>query len=235
MKHPLLLLAIVLSAGVCTIAVLSFSRAELPAPNLNESGLPKEPELRLTAEPSDSTSARAEPDRADVATATVPAAGELSEEELYNRPGPQAPSAGRRLWRFRGPLKRFQSERATVQDAHTVLNLSIAAILLSQGMAVVGDENPALVMEWGRRTDVGGVMCCDDVTCFVDFRDFPEMPELAKLRMGNAHMRMRAPSDRPLPKGAQVAPPELDQSIARLAAEALAKLEAAAAAAKPNH
>lgn len=131
-------------------------------------------------------------------------------------------------------LKRYQAENATVFEAHMVFNASVAAILHSQGQAVESNENPQLIAEWGRRKD-GGVMCMNELTCFVNFKEFPESLELQKLMSENSSLRIRPPSGRPLPAGAMVAPQELDQSIARLADEALRKLEAAAAAAKAKH
>ena len=155
---------------------------------------------------------------------------ELSEDELYNKPGPQPPSPGRRLWRFRRSLQKYQMENANVSDGLNLLKSSIAAILHSQGMAVESNENPALIAAWGRRKE-GSVLCVNEVTCFVNFSDFPELLEAFELAAEHPHLPLRSTSSHPLPEGAPVAPVDLDQNIARLAQEALRRLVAAAAAA----
>src|SRR6185295_16635325 len=55
---------------------------------------------------------------------------------------PHPPTPARRLWKFKNTLKSYRGDNAKVMDAHFVLTTSIVEILNSQGMAIVGDDQP---------------------------------------------------------------------------------------------
>jgi len=176
-----------------------------------------------------------EPGRSDqtptAALAPVPveasaAASEVDSSVESMLPQPLTPA--RRLWKFKASLKSYRADDAKVMNAQFVLAFSIVAIMNSQGMAVIGNDEPDVVSKWSKRKG-GTVISVDNLACWVDFKDFPEVEALRPFVEANGMARLRQPSTRPDGTAVPGVPPELDERIAHLADEALKLLETAAA------
>jgi len=189
------------------------------------------PETAETTSPTEFGRMDLVPTTADSSSVGAPSASESEEDLKYGGAGSYPPTPGKRLWRFKGTLKAYRSDKAKVMDAHVVLTSSIIAILDSQGMAVIAKDEPEVVSEWLKRK---GGMCLvvGNQACWAGSKDFPELEQIQPFLEKSAQSRLRHAGAGPGADAETWVPRELDERIGQLADEALKLLEAAAAKAK---